>query len=68
MIYHKEINDKKKHHVQYPVVSSVICPIPRGPDLPVPKPNGNMEYISDSKESDMTVVAGDDAFKPEEDH
>ena len=27
-----------------------------------------MEYSSDSKHSDMTVVAGDDAYKPEEDN
>ena len=44
-----------------------IRPIPHGPDLPIPKPNGNMEYNSNFELSDMTVVAGDDIYKPEED-
>ena len=40
---------------------------PHGPDLPVIVPDGNMEYSSDSKHSDMTVVTRDDAYKSEED-
>lgn len=63
MINLKRINHKNKHHVQYPNVPSAIRPIPHGPDLPVPEPDGNMEYSSDSEHS---VVAGDDAYKPEE--
>ena len=31
------------------------------------EPDGNMESSFDSEHSDMTVVAGDDAYKPEED-
>ena len=58
---------QNKHHVQYPNVSSVIRSIPHGSDLPVLEPDDNMEYSSNSKHSDMTVVAGDDAYKPEED-
>ena len=50
-----------------PDVPSVIRPIPHCPNLPVPEPDGNMEYSSDSKHDDMTVVAGDDAYKPEDD-
>ena len=32
----------------------------------IPEPDGNMEYSSDSEHNDMTVAAGDDAYKPEE--
>ena len=39
-----------------------------GPDLPLSEPGGNMESSSDSKHSDRTVVAGDDAYKPEVDY
>ena len=67
MINLKGINHKNKHHVQYPNVSSVIRPIPHDPDLPVSGVDGNMEYSSDSKYSDMTVVVGDDASKPKDD-
>ena len=62
----KGINCKNKHHVQYPDVPAAIRPTPHGQDLPVPESDGNMEYRSDSKHSDMTVT-GDDAHKPEED-
>ena len=68
MINLKGINCKSKHHVQYPDVPSAIRPISYSPDLPVPEPDGNMEYSSDSEHSDMIVVAGDDAYKPEEDN
>ena len=61
------MNCKNKHHVQYPDVPSTIRLIPHSPDLPVQEPDTNMEYSSDSKHSDMTVVAGDDVYKPEED-
>ena len=66
MINLKGINRKNKNHVQYNDVPSAIRPIPHGPDLFVPEPDGNIEYGSDSDNSDMTVVAGDDANKPEE--
>ena len=68
MINLKGINHKNKHHIQYPNVHSAIRPIPHGPDLPVPEPGGNMEYSSDSEHRDVTVIAGDDAYKPEEDN
>ena len=55
-----------KHHAQYHDVLSVIRPIPHGQDILVPEPDVNMEYRSDSEHRDMTVVAGDDASKPEE--
>ena len=67
MINLKGINCKNKHHVQYPNVPSAISPIPQSPDLPVLETNGNMEYSFDSRHSDMTVVAEDDAYKPEVD-
>ena len=67
MINLKERNHKNKHHVQYPDVPSAIRPICHGPDLPVPEPGCNMEHSSDSEYSDRTVLAGDDAYKPEED-
>ena len=52
---------QNKHHVQYPDVLSTIRPIHCGPGLPVPEPDGNVEYSSDSEHSDMT-----DACKLEE--
>ena len=58
------INRKNKHHVQYPYAPSAIRPIPHGTDLPLPDPDGNMKYISDSEQSDMTVVVRDDTYKP----
>ena len=61
-------NCKNKHHVQYLDISSAIRPIPHGPDVPVPKPDGNIKYSSDSEHSNMTVVAGVDAYNPEEDN
>ena len=56
------INHKNK---QYPNIPSAIRPILHSPDLPVPEPDGKMEYSSEH--SDMAVVAGDDIYKPEED-
>ena len=67
MINLKGINRKKKHYVQYPDVPSTIRSIPHNPDLSIAEPDSNMEDSSDSKHSDMTVVAGDDTYKPEED-
>ena len=61
-------NSKTKHQVQYPDVPFAIRPISHGSDVPVPKPDGNMEYDSDSKHSDMTVVVVVDAYLPEEDN
>ena len=66
MINIKGINFKKKHHIPYPDVTSNLRQIPHGSDLPVPEPDGNVEYSLYSKHSDMTVVARDDAYKPEE--
>ena len=67
MINLKEINHKNKHSDQYPDVSSAIRLIPHDPGISVSEPDSNMVYSSDSEHSDMTVVAGDDAYKPEED-
>ena len=67
MVSLRGINHKNKHHVQYLNAPSSIRPILHGSDLPVPDPEGNMEYNSDSEHSDMTIVAGDDAYKREED-
>ena len=61
MINLKGINHKNKHHVQYPDVPSAIRPILHCSDVSVSGPDGNMEYSSDSKHRDMTVVAGHDA-------
>ena len=55
MINLKGIFCKNKHHVQYSEVPSAIRPISDGLHLPVPKPDGNMEYSSDSKYSEMTA-------------
>ena len=63
----KVINCKIKYYVQYLNVPSAIRPIPHSLDLPVHGLDGNLEYSSDSEHSDMTVVAEDDAYKPEED-
>ena len=57
MINLKGINCKNKPHVQYPNVTAAIRSISHGSDLPVPEPDANMEYSSDSEHSDMTVVA-----------
>ena len=61
MINLKGINRKNKHHVQHPDVPSAIRQIPHDPDIPVPEPDDNMIYSSDSRHNDMTVVAGDNA-------
>ena len=66
MINLKGINYKNKHHVQYPDVLSAKRPICHGTALPVPEPDGNMEYSSNSQHCYMTVVVGDGAYKPEE--
>ena len=68
MINLKGINRKNEHHLQYPNVPSAIRLIPYGPNFPVPEPDGNMEYSSDSEHSDMIVVDWDDAYKPEADN
>ena len=68
MINLKGINHKNKHYVQYPNVPSALKPIPHGPDLPVPEPDGNIEYCSDFEHSNMTVVVEDDAHKVKEDN
>ena len=64
----KGINHEFKHHIQYLNVPSALRPIPHGPDLPVPEPDDNSEYCFDSKHCNMTVVAGDDTYRPEEDN
>ena len=68
MIYLKGINRKNKHNVQYTYVPSIIRPIPHSPDLLVTESDANMEYSSDSEHSDISVVTGDDTYKPEEDN
>ena len=50
---------------KYTHVRSAKRPISHDPDLPVPEPNGNMEYSSHSEHSNMTVVAREDAYKSE---
>ena len=67
MINLKGINRKNKLHIKYSNVPSAIRTIPHDPELSVSEPDGNVEYSSDSEHSDMTVVARDDAYKPEED-
>ena len=67
MINLKGINRKNKSHFQYPDVPSAIRPVPHGSDLPVPELDGNMQYCSDFKHSDMTVVARDNVYKSEKD-
>ena len=68
MINLKGINQKNKHRVQYLQVPSVIRPTPYAPNLPVPEPHGNIEYSFYSDHSDMIVIAGDDACKPQKDN
>ena len=46
---------------------SAIGPKPHGQDILIPEPNGNMEYSYHPIHSDMNFVAGDDAYKPEDD-
>ena len=67
MINLKGINHKNKQHVQYSTFLFAIRPIPHDPDLPVPEPNSNIEYSPSSEHRGMTIVAGDDAYNPEED-
>ena len=66
MINLKGIDRMNKYHVQYPDVRSAIQPIPHSSDPPVLEPRGYLEYSSDSKRCDMTIVAGDDAYKPKQ--
>ena len=63
----KGINPKNKNHVQFPDVLSVKRPTPPWPDL-LTKADGDMEFSSVSKRSDITDVAETDAFKPEENY
>ena len=63
----KEINRKNKQNFQYPEVPSAIRPISHDPDLPVPEPCVNMAYSSNSQHSSITVIAGSNTYKPEED-
>ena len=60
MINLKGINCKNKPHIQFPIVPSAIRPIPHCSDFPVPWPDYKMEYSSDSKYNEMSVVAGVD--------
>ena len=61
------INRKNKHLVLYPDVPSAIRPIPNASNFPVPGPDGNMVYSTGFHHSDMPVVSGGDAYKPEVD-
>ena len=63
----KKINRKNKYHVQYSGAPFAMRPIPHKSDLPVHEPDDNVVYSSDFKHSAMTVVAGDDTYKPEGD-
>ena len=63
----KRNKSQEQHHVQYPDVPSAIRPINHGSDPPVPEPDGNIEYSSDSDYSNMTVIAAFDAYKTDED-
>ena len=65
MINPKGIHCKNKLHVHSPDVLSPIRPLTYGPDLPVPQLDSNRKYSSDSERSDMTVVTGDNAYKPD---
>ena len=56
----KGTNHKNMNHVQYLCVPSDIKLILRSPDILIPDPSGNMEYIPDSEHCDTTLVAGDD--------
>ena len=53
----KGINRKNKQHVHSPDVPTVIRPVTHDPNL--------LEYTSDYEHCDMTVVNGEDAYKPE---
>ena len=68
------LHDKSKRNelqkqAPYPIydVPSATRPILHDPDHPLLELDSNMEYSSDSEHSDMTVVAGNDAYWPEED-
>ena len=61
------IDRKYKFHVQYSDVHFAIRQIPHGQDLSVPEPDGNMEYCSNSKHTDMNIVSGYDVYKREKD-
>ena len=50
----------------YPYHGYGTRPILHGPNIPVPKPDGNMEYSSNSEHSNMSVVAGNKTYKSEE--
>ena len=58
----KGVNLKNKHHAKYSHVPSAIRPISHGPDLPVSVSDRNLKYGSNFEPSDMTLVAGDDAY------
>ena len=68
MINLRGINRKNKFLVQYTDVPLALRPITHGPELPVPEPDGNMEYNSNFEHRHMTVVAGVDAYKTEKDN
>ena len=61
------INQKNKYYVQYPHVPSAIKLIPDSQILLAPEPDDNIEYNSDSEDSDMTVVPEGVAYKAQED-
>ena len=68
------LHDKSKN---YKSQDQAPCPIPRcsfchktnpsGPRPSSSEPDGNMEYSSNSEHNDIPVVAGNGAYKPEED-
>ena len=67
MINLNGINRKNKHRVQYPKFSSTISLIQHSPDLPYSEPDCSTKCGSDSERSNVTIIAGDDTCKPEED-
>ena len=59
MINLKVINRRNNHQIQYIDVASGMRTITRDPEQSVPEPDGHVEYICDSKHSDIVVVTGD---------
>ena len=54
-------DNSKRNKSQEEDIPPAIRPIPHGPDFPVLEPDGNTEYSTDCKHSEMTVVARDNA-------
>ena len=48
---------KKQKHVKYPEGPSAIKPVPRGPNVPVPEPDVDIESSPESSEDEMDADA-----------